>query len=209
MSSLAFFPIESHAGWVLYDNFKSGKIDLDKWTPETWHAQLSIKSEKLKIVQESASGGSYGKLSFKNSDAIKGIKLRAYVVSSEGDFRARIAGRIGTTANDEPVWQGINILPSYDSIWAWVDAENPSWLYNFFKVHFQKPINTIGKWYTLSVVFSSLPKITFSVSGQGDYTFTLPEGSISPQRLYFQIGTRSFDGTGAGTAYFDNVYILK
>ena len=207
-----------HAGWVLYDNFSSGVINPAKWDVDSSSANITIENQKVKFVHKQGFPNDSSKLLFKISQPILGIRAKVYVVSAAGDLRARIGSYIGKTGKNEDVWQQIAVRQQYKNICGSVDAEDASgWLYDFFYTGFYNPNPTITpgnpilkKWFTMSVDFSNLPKITYSVTRQGTSTFKLPVQLLTrTDPLYYQIGTKSSDGSGFGTVYFDDVYILQ
>jgi len=207
-----------HAGWVLYDDFNSGVINSSKWDIDNSSADITVQNGKVKFVHKQGFPNDSSKLIFKTSQPILGIRANVYVVSASGDLKARIGSYIGKTENNEDVWQQISVRQEHTNICGAVSVENASgWLYDIFYTGFYYPNRTIfpenpilKKWFTMSVDLSSLPKITYKVSGQGTSTFTLPT-TLRPRTspLYHQIGTRSNNGSGFGTVYFDDVYILQ
>lgn len=206
-----FAPMSARAGWQLYDNFSSGSISAALWDVDTSGGTVSVVGGKAKFVHSNPTGRV--RLFFKNQASIKGVKAKVYIVKSFNDFRARIGGYVALTPEGDPAWQEIIVTPEVSKISSNVevdDAVTHDQLVQYFYTSFTNPSTLIGKWFNISVAYPNPNTYTFSVSGQGKYTFTLPAGTlVEGGQADLHIGTRSKNGTGTGTLYFDDVYVLK
>lgn len=204
-------PVQSLAAWVLYDDFSSGKINTNKWIVDNSSGNISVENGKVKFEQFSGHPNDGTYLKFKYPEYIKGIKVTVRVDSYSGDFQPRLGAHVGTTPSGDWVWSAMDIEPKFNEMWGYAGIERPpswEWQYKLFGSAFRNPITTVGQEYTLTMDYSKLPKITYSVEGLGSFTFTIPADSVSAAfDEQCKIGTKSSDGNGYGTAYFDKVYI--
>jgi hypothetical protein len=200
------------AGWELYDNFSSGTIDTQRWSVDDSSATISVENGQAKFVHQSGHPNDSGYLLFnQNPENILGIKTDVVIESCSGDVRTRLAGYSGKVGENH-VWSGIQLKPSNQIIYTNTSLEGPppdyTYLHDLHYAHYQSPITVTGVSFNLSMVFSN-DKITYEVDGLGKiaYKYTTP---VAPADDNFRaIGTRSSNGDGPCTVYFDNVYVLR
>lgn len=191
--------------------FNSGSISAARWDVDTSGGTVSVVDGKAKFVHSNPTGRV--RLFFKNQTSIKGVKAKVYIEEYSNDFRARIGGYVALTPEGDLAWQEIIVTPEIKKISSSVvadDAVTHDQLVQYFYTTFTNPSTLLGQWFAISVAYPNPNRYTYSVTGQGKYTFTLPAGTlVEGGQADLHIGTRSSDGTGTGTVYFDNVYILK
>jgi hypothetical protein len=201
-------------GWRLYDNFKSGTIDPNRWTIDSSSANISIVGGKAKFehLQGHANDSAWLGINIA-PETVKGIKAKVTVKSCTGDVRARIGGYIGKVENDY-VFDELNLQGSigspriYGNLAVTGGPPNFPFLYNLFYGEFIRPVEIIGHTFTITMIFSD-EEFTYNVSGLGEIEHELPE-DLSPTDIFFKgIGTRSTNGDGPCVVYFDDVYVLR
>ena len=206
------FSTNALAGWELYDNFSSGSIDTGRWNIDDTSATISIDNGQAKFIHQNGNPNDSSYLLFNQSPSnIVGIKADVLIESCTGDVRARIAGYSGSVGENH-VWSGLQVQPSKDRIYTSSGLEGPpptyAWLEDLYYAQFERPITVTGVSFNLTMVFSN-DRITYEVDGRGkiDYKYSTV---ITPTGGDFKaIGTRSTNGDGPCTVYFDNVYILR
>ena len=206
------FSTSALAGWELYDDFSSGTIDTQRWNVDNSSAIISVENGQAKFIHQSGHPNDSGYLLFnQNPENIIGIKTEISIASCSGDVRTRLAvysGKVG----ENHVWAGIQLQPNDQLIYSNAGLEGPapdySWVKDLHYAQFQSPITVTGVSFKLSMVFSN-DKITYEVDGLGKIAYKYAT-TVSPADDNFRaIGTRSSNGEGPCTVYFDNVYVLR
>jgi hypothetical protein len=110
------------------------------------------------------------------------------------------------------VWSGLQLQPSQQKIYSYAGLEGPPPDYisvqDLHYTHFELPIPVTQVPYNINMLFSN-DKITYEVDGLGKITYK-HENPIAPTDSNFKaMGTRSTNGDGPCTVFFDNVYVLR
>ena len=207
-------------GWVLYDNFNSGKIDPTKLDIDNSSAAISVENGLLKFVHDAKKPNDSSWLIFKKSPAkIKAVKAKVKIRNdAPGDLRARIGGYLGKTEDNYPVWLSITLRNDYDRVEASATAftdttSTGQWKYDLFYSQVGKPDGLIGNWYVLEIYFDR-SRLLFKGDAVKQILHQLTEPvypltSDIPDWNFKGIGTRNgIAATSKFTVYFDNVYVL-
>lgn len=219
------FGVKGKKVWILYDDFGKGYIDIDdKWVlSQPQGTTIIVENGMAKIAYPGYSTASSAWLRIKDTDLvkkIKGIKAKIYIAESSGDFRARIGtypGGIIGGINDYWVFGQLAFEPTisvpriFGNLSVLTPAPSFTWQYDSFYGQFTRPgspsgtpLQLIGQTFEITMTFTP-EKVTYEVEGFGEIEHKLPEG-LDPIEFYFlALGCR---GTGGGTVYFDDVYIL-
>jgi len=206
------FSTDALADWVLYDDFSSGSIDTGRWNVDESSATISVENERAKFIHQGGITNDSNYLLFNQTPSnILGIKADVLIEFCTGDVRARIAGYSGSVGENH-VWSGLQVQPSKERIYTNASLEGPPPTYalleELFYAQYERPITVTGISFNLTMVFSS-DKITYEVDGRGKIVYKYAT-AISPTGGDFKaIGTRSTNGDGPCTVYFDNVYVLR
>jgi hypothetical protein len=210
-------------GWVLYDNFNSGPIDLNKWDIDNSSAEISVEGGRAKFVHDANIKGDSSWLIFKKSpEKIKAIKVKVKMENdTDGDTRARIGGYLGQNGVGNAVWlqmglrnQETTTLPSQQqrveasAVVLQDTSATAAWLYDLFYSHVGKPDGLVGNWYVLEMYFNRY-SLLFKGNGVGLISHVLTEPVLPLNNSFKGIGTRN--NTAADTTftvYFDDVYVL-
>ena len=206
------FSTNALADWELYDNFSSGSIDSGRWNIDDTSATISVDNGQAKFIHQNGNPEDSSYLIFNlNPENILGIKADVLIETCTGDVRARIAGYSGNVGENH-VWSVLQLQPSEARIYTSASLEGPPPDYtqveNFHYAQYERPITVIGASCNLAMVFLS-DKITYEVDGLGEIAYNYVS-AIAPAGGNFKaIGTRSTNGDGPCTVYFDNVYILR
>jgi hypothetical protein len=211
-SILFVFTTSSLAGWELYDDFSSEAIDTQKWNVDNSSADISAENGQAKFVHQSGHPNDSGYLLFNQDPGnIIGIKAKIFIDTCSGDVRARIAG-YGGKVGENHIWSGLQLQPGDQRIYTNSGLEGPSpdytWVEDLHYAHFQNPITVTGVSFDLTMEFSS-DKITYEVDGLGKIAYKYATSIAAPDDLFRAIGTRSSNGDGPCTVYFDDVYVLR
>jgi len=205
-------PVSVYAGWELYDNFNTQSFDQQKWWVGSGSAIISIDNGRAKFVHQPNHPNQSTYLSIKQDpDSVVGVRAKVNFESCTGDVRARIGGYPGSIGENN-IWSGLQLQPSQARIYSNLGLEGPmpayTWFYDIWYGHFAKPIDIIGKTYDISMLFLG-DKILYEVIGLGKITYNY-ESEISPPANSFKgVGTRSTNGDGPCTVYFDDVYVYR
>ncbi len=214
-AAIVVLSAEAYADWILYDNFNSGVIDLNRWTIDASSASISIVGGRVKFVHQPGHAGDSAGLIIKISpETVKGIKAKVTVESCTGDVRARIWGFIGKVDGNY-VWDQLVLEGSSPSprIWGSLAVLGPPPFYPYLNydllyANFMRPLDIIGHTFTITMSFSR-EEVTYKVSGLGEIEHEFPE-DLSPTDHYSKgIGTSSANGDGPCVVYFDDVYVLR
>ena len=206
------FSTSALAGWELYDNFSSGAIDTQRWIIDDSSATISVENGQAKFIHQSGHPNDSGYLLFnQNPENILGIKTDVVIESCSGDVQTRIAG-YGGKLGENHVWSGILLQPSNQRIHIHTGLEGPppdyTWVQDLHYAQYQRPIAVTGVSFNLTMVFSN-DKITYEVDGIGKIAYKYAT-TIAPAYNFFRaMGTKSSNGDGPCTVYFDNVYVLR
>ena len=206
------FSTSALAGWELYDDFSSGSIDAGRWDVDDTSAAISVENGQAKFIHQNGNPNDSSYLFFNQTPSnIIGIKADVLIESCTGDVRARIAGYSGGVGENH-VWSGLQLQPSQERIYTSAGLEGPppnyTWVEDLHYAHYEKPISVAGVSFNLSMALSN-DKITYEVDGRGKIVYKYAS-AIPPTGGDFKaIGTRSTNGDGPCTVYFDNVYILR
>jgi hypothetical protein len=204
-------PGKALADWQLYDNFSSGSFDSNKWIIDDSSATIIVESGRAKFVHHSGHASDSSWLEFKNPGRIIGIKATVTVESCAGDARARIGGFLGKDGENS-IWAALGIRADRDFLSAELPILGPAPDYEYQRDYywgrFKRPQTIVGSTFTISILFNR-KQSTFSVEDDGALSFTFLSTLTPPDNLFKGIGTRSNDGSGACTVYFDDVYVLR
>ena len=66
-----------------------------------------------------------------------------------------------------------------------------------------------GKWFTMTATSPHPKTYTFSVTGQGSCSYKPTATFVEGGKTFLYIGIKSPHGEATGTAYFDDVYVLR
>lgn len=207
----AVSPLEENGGWVLYDDFSSGSIDPAKWNTDESSATIAVENGEARFTHQSGFPNDSSWLMFTNPDKILAVKAAIRVGTCAGDVRGRIGGNILDDASGNIVWQALQIQDGSDRIYQWIEADEPG-TYNLVNeisyAEFETPITISGNTFYCSVVFA-LPYLQSTVDGYGTVMYK-PEGFVSESAnpAFMGIGTRSTNGDGPCSIYFDDVYVI-
>ena len=204
-------PGHALADWQLYDDFSSGSFDAKKWGIDDSSATISVESGRAKFAHLTGHAGDSSWLEFRNPGGIVGIKATVTVESCSGDARARIAGFLGKDGEDT-IWTALGIRAdrSYLSAELSILGPAPDYEYqgDYYWGRFRNPQTIDGSTFTISIIFDR-EQATFSVENDGTLAFTFLSPLTSTDDPFKGIGTRSNDGSGTCTVYFDDVYVLR
>ena len=205
-------PISVNAGWVLYDDFNSGIIDPQKWSEDKSSADITVVNGRAQFVHKiNFPNVSNYLVILQDPSNIFGIKAKVSIASCTGDVRTRIAANTGDVGANH-VWAALQLQPGQDRIYTSAGLEGPpstyTWINDLHYAQFQIPITVTGTTFDLTMEFSN-DKITYEVDGLGKiaYKYAAP---IDPRTNTFRaMGTRSTNGDGPCTVYFDDVYVFR
>jgi len=206
------FSTNALAAWELYDDFSSGSINTGRWNIDDTSASISVDNGQAKFIHQNGTPNDSNYLLFKQTpENILGIKADVFIESCTGDVRTRIAGYSGIVGENH-VWSALQVQPSYEKIYTSTGLEGPpptyTWVEELHYAQYARPITVTGVSFNLTMVFSN-DRITYEVDGRGKIVYKSAT-AIPPTGGDFKaIGTRSTNGDGPCTVYFDNVYILR
>jgi len=205
-------PISVNAGWELYDDFSSGAIDAQRWGKDESSANISVDGGQAKFIHQINHPNDSSYLYFNQDPAnILGIKTDVIIENCSGDVRARLAGYSGKVGANH-IWTSIQLQPSTQTIYTNSGLEGPppnyTWAQDLHYAHYQKPVDITGVSFNLTMVFEN-DKITYEVDGLGKIAYKYATTIATPDDFFRGLGTRSTNGEGPCTVYFDNVYVLR
>ena len=206
------FSTSALAGWELYDNFSSSAIDTQRWSIDASSANISVVNGQAQFIHQSGHPNDSGYLIFnQNPENILGIKTDVVIESCSGDVRTRIAGYSGKVGENH-VWSGLQLKPSNQIIYTSAGLEGPppdyTWVQDLHYAEYRTPIAVTGVSFNLTMEFSN-DKITYEVDGLGKIAYKYVTTIAPADDILKAIGTRSSNGDGPCTVYFDNVYVLR
>ncbi len=203
--------------WQKYDDFDSGVIDTQKWIIDDSSATITVEDGKAKFVfpnggQANDSNWLEFNICPENIVGIKATFTLDPACKSTG-VRARIAGHDGTY-DDYYSWTQLALEGKKDHIWtalAVLDQDaDYSWLYDLFVGSFRGGLDLTDGSYTASMLIDKKKKtITFSVDGQGQIIYDLPQALSYNLEIFKGIGLRSRDNKGPCSFYVDDVYVMR
>ena len=223
-----FFPLSAFAGWVLYDDFSSGQIDITKWEVAGQDAAtVSVEDGAAKFVLDTDIKNKSSWLKIKQSpEKVKGIRVKVKFESRVVGVRGRIAGYVGTDPNGDHVWTQIALQQSTNdpltgNQFAWygmstIDPENnyidvKSYLYGEFPRPlagtYPAPIDLTGEWVTLEISFNPAkftyglpdPDLNWYLKNYKPLTKVKKYGKdTDPDFLFKGIGVRANSGAPDG-----------
>jgi hypothetical protein len=209
-------PLKGFAGssWVLYDNFNSGSINLDRWDVDDSSAEITIEGGRAKFVHYVSMPGDSSWLIFKkNPEKIREIRVKVWVVQApDGDPRARIAGWVGKDEDGYPIWNHLQVRPEHQRVDCWAGAlDGPPnydiWVYDLFFAFFKTPIEILNKRFKLTLGFDR-DELEYEESHLGEIELELEDELERTDEVFKGIGTRNnYAGTGEFIVYFDDVYV--
>jgi len=210
---ILFSTAQGDAGWVLYDNFNSGSsFNPVKWNVDDSSAVISIENGKAKFVHQPGHPDDSSRLEIvQDPETIKGIKTTVRVTSCSGDVRTQLIGFFGKRQADYIVASS-EIRSESENIASavWIVGPPPNYVYkaDLFGGHFKHPADIINEDYTMSMQLSAIDAI-FRVDGMGKTVYDFPAKLSATDEFPKGIGTRSNNGDGPCTVYFDDVYIYR
>ncbi len=212
LAIIVLAPVGARAGWEPYDGFDSGTtFNSDLWKVDVSGQgnSVSVVNKQAKFVLVDPTGAV--RLRFNNPESIKGVRAKVKVATSSGDFSARIVGRVAMTPGGDIISQGIQARPQSQAFRTFVEVDNPSGntLYTLFENYFKNPITIAGKWFTMTMNSPNPKTYTFSVTGQGSCSYKPTATFVEGGKTFLYIGIKSPHGEATGTAYFDDIYVLR
>jgi hypothetical protein len=201
----------SYADWELYDDFSSGSIDAQRWQIDDSSASISIEGGRAKFVhQPGHANDSSWLFLIQNPENITGMKATVTVQSCTGDVRARMtvyAGRIG----ENHIYSSIQFRSDDKRIYTIAGLEGPppdyTYVYDMAYNHFYQPTDIIGHSFIITMMFYG-DRIEYEVDGLGKIIYRYEEEVSSASDFFRRIGTRSTQGQGPCTVYFDDVFVF-
>jgi len=206
------FSTNSYAGWELYDDFNSGQIDTQKWEIQESSTAITVENGRVKFVhQEGNANDNSWLIIIQNPETVIGIKAEITVVSCQGDVRARVSGYAGKIGVNN-IWSSLQFKASDQRIYSEAGLEGPppnlTWGGNLFWVRYPEPIAMLGNTFNCKMMFEN-DKITYEVAGLGKMTYRYSSPK-NPADIFFRgVGTKSENGDGPCTVYFDDVYVFR
>jgi len=223
---ITLFTAGAYAEWVLYDNFDSEEINLNKWDIDDSSADIFIEDGRLKIEHSAGNpnDSAWAKI-IKNPHKWRGIKATMEVESWEGEARAGIGIDIGTLPEnpDYLVWYEMRLrnvwteslqdyVPAVSGYASVLDTNNFEWQYDIFYTNLGynkqaivgEPHKLIAKFNTNSIKFKVKEPVNL---GQVMYEFT---GKIDKiEDAWLAIGTKTATEDAYCVVYVDDVYVLR
>ena len=168
---------------------------------------------RAKFVHQSGYAADSSWLAFKNPAEITGIKATITIESCTGDAGARISGFLGKDGENQ-IWTAIGIRADRNYLFSELVVLGPApeyeYMGDYFWGRFNDSQDIVGSTFTISIIFSR-KQGTYEVENDGILVFDFPKTltPTPPDENFKGIGTRSNDGSGACTVYFDDVYVLR
>jgi hypothetical protein len=212
---ILFFAFQAHAGWQLYDDFDSGTtIDESKWSIDNPSATISIESGELKFVHQSGHPNVSSWLAMIDRPrTITGIRATMRVENCTGDVRGRLGGIIGQV-EENYVWSVARISALRGRIATYANLLDTSYDYigdiffSAFKHNWNTPFDITNQSHTIEWSFST-DALTVKTDAFGDIAYE-SDVPMTPTTDHFRgIGTRSSNGDGPCSVYFDDVYVYR
>ena len=206
------FSTSSYADWELYDDFNSGQIDLQKWEIDESSASITVENGRVKFVHQEGYPNDNSWLTIiQNPETVMGVKAEITVVSCQGDVRARVSGYAGKIGVNN-IWSSLQFKASERRIYSDAGLEGPppnlTWLGNLFWARYPEPIIILGRTFIFSMMFEN-DQINYEVAGLGKMTYRYST-PINPADIFFRaVGTKSDNGDGPCTVYFDDIYVFR
>jgi|GEM_PF-4293345 len=210
--AIFFTGLNAYAGFELYDNFDSGVIDPTKWVVHDSSATITVEGGRAKFVHNPGFPNESSWLQFKQSpETIKAILAVVEVASCTGDVRARVAGWHGKIGADY-VFNHLNVCPQMQRIdggLSVIEGGTQNFLYNLYWAKFKEPITILGQPFMIATTFFNPNNVMYIALGLGNQNVQISQ-PIAPTDNHFKgIGTRSTNGDGPCTVYFDQVWVLR
>jgi hypothetical protein len=224
--------------WKLYDDFSSGLIDATKWAIDNSSATITVENGMAKFVHLAGHPNDSSWLSIiQNPHKITGIKATVIFDSCQTplkDVRARLGSYVGTDQGDpdtlffselaiEPYYKRNN-YPRIYGAFELLDIPNSFdylsslfWGSFYFNDGTLLPTDVMGVPYTLIMEWTTKDvsyTLQREVEGLGVINYTWDKSLVlekipDAESALVGIGTRSTQGDGQCTIYFDNVYIKQ
>jgi hypothetical protein len=205
-----------NAGWQLYDDFNSGKIDNQKWFVDDSCANISIENGEAKFVHNPGYpfDSSWLQIIY-NPQNIIGIRTKIRIQSCTGDVRGRAGGWVGKIGENF-IWSEINAQSERGKISIYADLHTPDpehdFIYRLFysslKERWNPPFNITGKTIILEWIYNP-NEIIGKTDSHGEIEFKYFQ-KVSPNENQLKgVGTRSVAGDGPCTVYFDDIYVYR
>ena len=207
------FSVNGYADWELYDDFNTGSsIDEDKWGVDNSSGTITIENQRAKFVHALNYPNDSLYLNFiQNSDTIAGIRVTVNVASCTGDVRARVVGYAGKISYDH-IWSGVQLQESAQrvSVNATLEGPPPDYITgdSLYYAELQSPVDVEGATFVVTMMFHD-ERITYTVEDLGEVTYTYASAIEPATNMWRAIGTRSSNGDGPCTVYFDDVYVYR
>ena len=201
--------IPAHAGWALYDDFESGSIDPTKWNIDDSSATISIEGGQAKFVHQQGHAEDPSYLLLKPTQSVKAIRAKLRVESCSGDVRVRVKGNKWVDDQGYEMYQQLAADAQNQTIHYYcgaLDKVNSVDQYELFYGQFYRPIPVLGQTYSVEISFTD-NWLRASVDGLGDLFFHAGASWTEREDPFYGIGTKSVNGDGPCTAYFDDVYV--
>jgi len=205
------FQTNSYADWELYDDFNSGQIDTQRWRIPESSTVITVENGRVKFVHQKGNANDNSWLiMIQNPETVTGIKAEITIVSCQGDVRVRVSGYAGKIGMSY-IWSSLQFKPSDQRIDSETDLEGPpnfTWRGNLFWARYPEPIAMLGNTFICEMMFEN-DKITYEVAGLGKMTYRY-SSPINLTDIFFRgLGTKSENGDGPCTVYFDDVYVFR
>jgi hypothetical protein len=207
------FSVKVYADWELYDDFNTGStIDTEKWGVDDSSGTITIENQRAKFVHAINHPNDSLYLNFhQNPETIAGIRATVNVASCTGDVRARVVGYAGKVGSDH-IWSGVQLQESVQRVYVSAILEGPPPTYtagdSLHYAELQSPVDVEGTTFVVTIRFHD-DCISYAVEGLGDVTYTYASAIDPATDIWRAIGTRSSNGDGPCTVYFDDVYVYR
>ena len=123
---LAAEPARLGGGWTLYDDFSSGTIDPARWMVDDSSAVISVENGEAKFVHQAGNPNDSSWLQFPEPGKIKAIKADIRVGPCSGDVRARVAGTSFSDDQGNYIRHHIQLRNDRSLIDYWIGAVDPA-----------------------------------------------------------------------------------
>ncbi len=206
---LAGFVGIAGAGWMLYDDFEAGFIDPNKWDVDDSSAVITVENGRAKFVHQPGFAGDNNWLIFKARREIRGIAATVRVQDCSGDVRGRLKIKKWVDWLGNVVYMHEDVQPWAGYIWArsgyWTTTGSD--ITRSYGRFMDTPMENVDHKLVL-VTTENLYQA--QADNLGSLLFLSPSGETLTlkENPFYGIGTRSTNGDGPCTVYFDDVYVL-
>jgi hypothetical protein len=204
------------AGWQLYDDFNTGTtFDARKWTVRDDSAVISLENGEAKFVHQPnyANVSSWLQI-IANPQNITGIRMKIRIGQCvNGDIRGRAAGYVGKTGGNY-IWSAARArydrgrIETYATLLTPNDDYLKDVFFSAFKYNWQQPFDISNQNFIVEWMFSP-EDVTVKTDQFGEIIFEYAAPLAPSDKTFKGIGTRSSNGDGPCTFYFDDIYVYR